>query len=97
MKQEHSNCCNAPLIDETDLCSQCKERCGPIKHITLDYNLFEIFSHKDSSWKTVHHDGKFVAHCMNEETARQVIYKEAHNLNIKCEFLCDEDFTELTR
>ena len=24
-----SNCCNAPLISETDICSRCKEHCEP--------------------------------------------------------------------
>ena len=23
----NSNCCNAPIIENTDLCSQCKEHC----------------------------------------------------------------------
>jgi len=25
--EERSNCCNAPIIENTDLCSQCKEHC----------------------------------------------------------------------
>ena len=25
-----SNCCNAPIIENTDLCSDCKEHCEPI-------------------------------------------------------------------
>ena len=32
-----SNCCNAELIDETDLCSQCKEHCEVIEEIEIWY------------------------------------------------------------
>ena len=30
-KETVSNCCNAPIIEETDLCSDCKEHCKKIK------------------------------------------------------------------
>lgn len=32
MRDETSNCCNAPIIENTDLCSQCKEHCEAVSH-----------------------------------------------------------------
>jgi len=29
-----SNCCGEPLIDETDMCSKCKEHCAAVFEIT---------------------------------------------------------------
>ena len=28
-----SNCCNAPLIEETDICGKCKNHCEPIESL----------------------------------------------------------------
>ncbi len=37
-----SNCCNAPIIENTDLCSRCKEHCEALKNKLKIKRLLKI-------------------------------------------------------
>ncbi len=41
----NSNCCNAPIIENTDLCSLCFEHCSPIDDIeeALDVHGKDVY------------------------------------------------------
>jgi len=40
-----SNCCNAPVIEESDICSQCKEHCEAIEN-KINQKIKEIILNK---------------------------------------------------
>lgn len=66
-----SNCCNAPLVDETDVCSRCKEHC---EFIEKDVNHTETLKQFDKAdliktlghYLDLHHDEKFITIFLND-------------------------------
>jgi hypothetical protein len=54
--------------------------------------LYTIEEMNSSSWCRVKHNGKSIALCMNQETARQVIYRDINDNGGECEYLYEDDF-----
>jgi len=55
---------------------------------------YSILKIKESSWCRVLCEGISIAMVMNEDTARQVIYKDILANGGTCEYLCENDFTK---
>jgi len=60
-----------------------------IKLFTRDKTI--AIETRKSGWTKVKHYGKTIAHCLNEEVAREYIYK---NLIDKKEYVSEKDFEE---
>ncbi len=62
-----SNCCKAPIIENTDLCSDCKEHCVAVDEFDEAMNTQD---------KAVLYNGKFVENC---NSCQWNLTTEGHN------------------
>ncbi|MEA2090966.1 MAG: hypothetical protein U9O83_01210 [Campylobacterota bacterium] len=66
------------------------------KQIKKHNRIYTVQSREEGSWLDVIKDKVgVIAVVPDEQAARQVIYNDLRNNGVKCEYLTDENFTEI--
>jgi hypothetical protein len=64
-----------------------------MKYLKQDKS-YAIEMFENSSWCRAKHNDKNIALCMDQDTARQVIYRDIKENGGECDYLYDDDFEE---